>query len=91
MNPFLTNIRNFDGERLDAGTAEARIRMVPTFGRRECEAALAMPGLQKTVAAAVRKQVRFLDRSIGPQCLRTHGKESVEICGNATTAAQRLR
>lgn len=71
MNPFLTNIRGFDGQRLDAGTAGDRAAMVPGFSRTECEAALAIPGLQATVRAAVRRQLRFLDRSIGPQCLRT--------------------
>lgn len=69
MNPFLTNIRGLHGERLDAGNAHDRIAMVPRFSRVECEAALAMPELQTTVRSAVRRQLRFLDRSIGPQCL----------------------
>jgi hypothetical protein len=39
-------------------TAEDRIRMVKTFDRKQCEAALIVPNLQKTVERAVRARFR---------------------------------
>ena len=42
--------------------AEDRIRAVEYFDRRQCAAALQVPGVQKTVAAAVQRRLRYLDR-----------------------------
>lgn len=42
--------------------AEDRVRAVARFDRAQCEAARKLPGLQKTVAAAVRRRLRYLDR-----------------------------
>ncbi|WP_104565825.1 hypothetical protein [Ralstonia mannitolilytica] len=41
-------------------TAEDRIRMVKTFNRKQCEAALLVQNLQKTVERAVRARLRQL-------------------------------
>lgn len=60
MNPFKAAVH--DGIQTYYGTAEDRIHCVSRFTRAECEAALQLPGLQKTVAAAVQRRLRHLDK-----------------------------
>lgn len=57
-NPFKGPCYN--GRQLYHMTAEDRIRMVKDFDAIQCEAALSVPGLQKTVDRAVRTQLRKL-------------------------------
>jgi len=61
MNPFLTEIRNFVGERCAALSADERIRMVQTFDAAQCRAALALPDLQKTVRLALERRLRRVE------------------------------
>lgn len=67
MNPFLTNIRNFQGERVAALDAMERIRMVERFNAYECEQASKVPDLQATVETAIAKRLRKLERACAPR------------------------
>lgn len=60
MSPFLTNIRNFSGERVAALDAAERVRMIQRFSSCECMDALDVPGLQRTVKAAIERRLRYL-------------------------------
>jgi hypothetical protein len=44
--------------------AEDRVARVKRFDRRQCLAALALPDLQKTVARAVERRLRQLERGL---------------------------
>jgi hypothetical protein len=62
VNPF--SARVLDGETAETFwvDADSRIRLVKTFGFEQCEAALKVPDLQKTVRVAVERRLRMLRR-----------------------------
>ncbi|ART47581.1 MULTISPECIES: hypothetical protein [Acidovorax] len=60
INPFKAGVHG--GTQTYYGVAEDRIRAVAWFDRAQCEAALKLPGLQKTVAAAVQRRLRYFDK-----------------------------
>lgn len=60
-HPFATGQRcPITGAVLIYQSVSDRLARVRTFDRAQCEAALALPELQKTVAAAVRRRLKFL-------------------------------
>lgn len=63
MSPFTSSITNFYGRRVEETSAEGRIRMAAGFNRADCEAALKLPDLQKTVRTAVERRLRPLKRA----------------------------
>lgn len=48
-------------------TAEDRVRMVSGFDRAQCNDALQLPHLQKTVLSAVQRRLRHLDKIAAQQ------------------------
>lgn len=60
MSPFKAAV--YSGIQTYHTVAEDRIRVVSSFTRAQCDAALQLPGLQKTVAAAVHRRLRHLDK-----------------------------
>lgn len=50
----------YEGRQLYHMTAEDRIRMVKDFNAEQCEAALSVPNLQKTVGRAIQVRLRKL-------------------------------
>lgn len=50
----------YDGHQTYHVTAEDRINMVKSFNKSQCNAALKVPGLQKTVEQAITKRLRLL-------------------------------
>lgn len=56
-------------------TAEDRIRLVAWFDRAQCEAALKLPDLQKTVAAAVQCRLRHFDQVATVLHFTDHGQD----------------
>lgn len=60
-NPFLTPVEGYP--RAQTVDAVGRIDAVRAFDYRECEAALEVDGLQKTVQTAVRRRMRQLRRA----------------------------
>jgi hypothetical protein len=60
QHPFLA--ATYEGEQFYDIVAEDRIRRVKHFDRAQCLAALALPDLQKTVARAVQRRLRLLER-----------------------------
>lgn len=61
-NPFLA--ATYEGREFYDIVAEDRIRRVKHFDRAQCLAALALPDLQKTVARAVERRLRQLERGL---------------------------
>lgn len=59
-NPFKAG--NYEGVQTYYTTVTDMIRCVRTFTREQCRAALALPGLQKGVAEAVRVRLRKLNK-----------------------------
>lgn len=59
-NPFRSIV--VDGKQLYTVAADDRVRMVTTFTAEQCQAALQVDGLQKTVSAAVGRRLRQLDK-----------------------------
>lgn len=57
------------------GTADDRILAVGRFDRIQCEAALQLPDLQKTVAAAVQRRLRHLDKVATVLHFTDHGQD----------------
>ncbi|MCM2494571.1 hypothetical protein [Burkholderia glumae] len=58
MNPFLGPL--YGDVQTECCTADDRIRMVRDFDRVQCEAALTVPNLQKTVRRAVLTRLKML-------------------------------
>ena len=56
-------------------TAEDRIRAVLDFDRAACTAALLLPDLQKTVATAVQRRLRYLDKVAAILEFEDHGQD----------------
>ena len=63
MNPFTSPITGFYGRPLEETSAEGRVRMAAGFNRADCDAALKLPDLQKTVRTAVERRLRQLKRA----------------------------
>ncbi|MCD6663482.1 MAG: hypothetical protein LT082_08790 [Comamonas sp.] len=59
-NPFAATVYN--GHQTYHITVEDRIAAVRRFTSEQCQAALALPNLQKTVARAVHSRLRQLER-----------------------------
>lgn len=73
LNPFKAGVHN--GVQTYHCVAEDRIRMVAWFDRAKCEAALQLPGLQKTVADAVRRRLRYFDQVVTVLHFEDHGQD----------------
>lgn len=63
MNPFTSSITGFYGRPVQEITAEGRVRMAAGFNRADCDAALKLPDLQKTVRTALERRLRQLKRA----------------------------
>lgn len=62
MSPFTSSITGFYGRPVEEVSAEGRVRMAASFNRADCEAALKMRDLQKTVRTAVERRLRQLKK-----------------------------
>lgn len=62
-NPFAAG--NYNGMQFYHITADDRIRMAKSFGLSQCQAALQVSDLQKTVEKAVRARMRQLEKEAG--------------------------
>lgn len=58
MNPFMTG--EYNGHLVGAISADDRLSMVRRFSMEQCQAALKLPDLQKTVEAAIHRRMRTL-------------------------------
>lgn len=72
-NPFKAG--RYSGTQLYPLSAEDRIHVVKDFDRAACNAALLVPGLQKTVAAAVKRRLRYLDKVAAILEFEDHGQD----------------
>lgn len=72
-NPFKAGTH--DGRPTYHTDADSRIRAVSRFDRKQCEAALAVDGLQKTVARAVQARQRYLDKVVMRLHFEDHGQD----------------
>lgn len=72
-NPFKAGM--YDGVPTYHVTADDRLRVVGSFERAYCAAALLVPGLQKTVASAVHRRIRHLDRVATVVTFEDHGQD----------------
>lgn len=59
-NPFQYTLTS--GHQVESTDAQSRIERVKTFDILQCSCALEVPGLQKTVAAAIRRRMKQLER-----------------------------
>lgn len=73
MNPFKASVHN--GTQLYHLTAEDRVHAVAWFDRAQCEAALKLPGLQKSVEAAVQRRLRHFDKVATVLHFTDHGQD----------------
>lgn len=73
MNPFKAGVHS--GVQTYHCVAEDRIRAAAWFDRAQCDAALKLPGLQKTVAAAVQRRLRYLDQVVLRVHFEDHGQD----------------
>lgn len=72
-NPFKAGI--YSGTQLYHLSVEERIRVVKDFDRTACNAALLLPNLQKTVATAVQRRLRYLDKVAAILEFEDHGQD----------------
>lgn len=72
-NPFAAGI--YAGRQTYHTTVEERIYAVFKFDRSQCEAALQLVGLQKTVAKAIHRRVRHLDKLAVRLHFEDHGQD----------------
>lgn len=72
-NPFGAMVH--EGQQLYHVSAEDRSRAAGRFSRDECNAALLMSGLQKTVIAAVQRRLRYLDKVVVRIHFEDHGQD----------------
>ena len=72
-NPFKAGVHG--GVQTYHCVVEDRIRLVAWFDRAQCEAALQMPGLQKTVTTAVQRRLRYFDRVATVLHFTDHGQD----------------
>lgn len=75
-NPFKAAI--YDGTQLYHQTAEDRICAAASFDRAQCEAALQLPNLQKTVATAVQRRLRYLEKIAVRLEFEDHGQDFLD-------------
>ena len=73
MNPFKAGVHS--GVQTYHCVAEDRIRAAAWFDRAQCEAALKLPGLQKTVAAAVQRRLHHFDKVATVLHFTDHGQD----------------
>lgn len=73
MNPFKAAVHN--GVQTYYGTADDRVRSIERFDRAQCEAALKLPGLQKTVEQAARRRLRYFDKVATVLHFEDHGQD----------------
>ena len=59
-NPFSTG--TWMGHEMEAVDTDSRIRMVRNFNKDQCQRALLVTGVQKTVADAIHRRLRKLQR-----------------------------
>lgn len=57
-----TNPFNHPGQEYGAVDTESRLRALADFDLDQCHAALALPGLQKTVEKKLRSRIRLLEK-----------------------------
>ena len=62
-NPFFAG--TYLGRAMYALAADDRLRRVAEFDKSQCEAALLVPGLQKTVRTAIERRLRALAKQGG--------------------------
>lgn len=60
-NPFNTARNPITGQPMGATSVEERLNRVPRFTAQQCRDALALPGLQKTVADALRRRLTHIE------------------------------
>lgn len=60
-NPFIR-----PGQEYGAVDTESRLRAMESFDVNQCQAALALPGLQKTVEKKLRSRIRQLEKIATP-------------------------
>ena len=72
-NPFKAGMH--DGRPMYDTDADSRIRAVSRFDRKQCEAAVRVAGLQKTVARAVQARLRYLDKVVVRLHFEDHGQD----------------
>ena len=72
-NPFKAAVYN--GVQMYHQTAEDRVRAVTDFSRSDCEAALQVPHLQKTVVAAVQRRLRYFGKVAARLEFEDHGQD----------------
>lgn len=75
-NPFQTG--TYDGRPMFHTDAESRIRAAEWFNRAQCEAALKLPGLQKTVQAALQRRLRKLANVAITISFEDHGQDFLQ-------------
>lgn len=72
-NPFEAMVH--EGQQLYHVSAEDRSRAASRFSRDQCNAALQLTGLQKTVIAAVQRRLRYLDKVVVRIYFEDHGQD----------------
>jgi len=72
-NPFKAGV--YGGVQTYHVTADDRLRVVGSFDRPQCDAALLVQGLQKTVAGAVHRRIRHLNRVATVLTFEDHGQD----------------
>ena len=75
-NPFQAG--TYDGRPTYHTDAESRMRAAKEFTRAQCEAALLVKGLQKTVEAAVQRRLRKLSTVATTIRFEDHGQDFLE-------------
>lgn len=72
-DPFKAMVH--EGRQLYHVSAEDRARAAASFSRDECNAALLVPNLQKTVVATVQRRLRHLDKIVVRLVFTDHGQD----------------
>lgn len=75
-NPFLAGV--YDGVQTQKVSADDRVQAVKYFNRAQCEAALKVNGLQKTVEAAVQRRLRHYAKVAITITFEDHGQDFLE-------------
>lgn len=72
-NPFKAMV--YDGVQMYHQCADDRVRAVASFGRAECDAALQLSNLQKTVVVAVQRRLRYFEKVAAQLEFEDHGQD----------------
>lgn len=72
-NPFKAMLH--EGQQLYHVSAEDRTHAARLFNRDECNAALLLPDLQKTVVAAVKRRISYLEKIAAQLEFEDHGQD----------------